>query len=211
MYTTLAIPFGSSSRDDQEKVRAFGRLRKTVFMDDLSWDLHSVKDAEWDQYDCSWAVYILIENDETGEIVGGARLLRTDQEDYISQLDEHPTSYMLRDAFLGRLEGLPSSVTFAAPPQDELVWELTRLTATPEVSQMVMRAVDQYLATQGATECLALSTPIVMRIARNMGFSPEPLGAMQSNETGRFQAFRCYVTHDENSLGANQQKHGMTG
>lgn len=76
---------------------------------------------------------------------------------------------------------------------------------------MVMRAVDKYLATQGATECLALSTPTVMRIARSMGFAPEPLGAMQSNETGRFQAFRCVVTYDECDLSKNQQQQKMTG
>lgn len=199
-YRTTFIRFDLALPEHHKKLSNFYRLRKTVFIDQLGWDLHEIQGAELDQYDCAWAVYVLVENAETGEIEGGARLLRTDREAFISQLDEDPTSYMIRDAFLGRLDGLPSSVTFQAPPQDPCVWELTRLAAKPEVSKHVMLAVNDFLVTQSATECLALSAPVLFKVAKKMGFDPEPIGAMQSNESGSFLAFRCHVNYQISSV-----------
>lgn len=207
-YTTTIVPFGSGAGDNFNKIIAFSELRKATFIDSLGWDLHDIQGQEFDQYDCSWAVYVIVEESETGKVVGGARLLRTDQESYISQLDEEPSSYMIRDAFLGRLEGLPSSVTFQPPPQDPLVWELTRLVATPDVVKEIFFAVNDYLATQAATTCLALSSPSLFKLAKRMGFSPEPLGAIQSNESGRFLTFSCPVN---SYLNPNRLAHAMGG
>ena len=195
-HQTYVIPFNDTDEKNLQRRREFSKLRKKVFKDQLGWDLHNIQNEEHDQYDCSWAVYIIVENLTTGRIEGGARVLRTDRESYLSQLDEFPTSYMLRDAFLGRLDGLPASVTFCAPPQDSKIWELTRLVGEGEAGKVVMAAVNRYLVSQGATECLALSSPLVFRTAQKMGFDPQPIGAMQSNESGRFQAYRCIVDYN---------------
>lgn len=189
-YTTIVVPFESGADGTFDKILAFSKARQSAFIDSLGWDIDG---EDFDQYDSAGAVYVIVEETETGKVVGGARLLRTDQESYISQLDEEPSSYVIRDAFLGRLDDLPSSVTFHPPPQDPLIWELTRLVAKPELAETVLLAVNEYLATQAATDCLVLSSPSLLKLAGEIGLAPEPLGVIQSNESGRFLTFRCTV------------------
>lgn len=196
-YVTQVIPFHENNRGEWQAVRDFYRLRKTVFMDGMGWDLQDIAGREVDQYDCAWAVYILVKDVESGEVVGGARMLRTDREEYLSQLDEEPTSYMLRDAYLGRIDELPQDLCFLEPPSDPNIWELTRLAATGRAGEQLMLAVNDFLAEQGARQCLAMGSQLVFRVAKKLGFRPEPIGDVQSNESGSFFAFRCWVYHAE--------------
>jgi len=55
----------------------FGRFRKTLFVDELGWNLRTDDDVETDQFDTDDAIYCALQRD--GEIVAGFRALRTDR------------------------------------------------------------------------------------------------------------------------------------
>lgn len=76
------------------------RLRKDVFIDQMNWSLHAHAAAEFEQYDHFGTTYVIAEDAGTGEVVGGARLLRTDQESP-SGSGRISYSYMIRDAHRG--------------------------------------------------------------------------------------------------------------
>ncbi|TCP44122.1 acyl-homoserine-lactone synthase [Rhodovulum marinum] len=173
-------------------VTRFLALRKSVFIDRLKWDLYHVQDLEFEQYDYLGAVYIVAHRGT--EVVGGARLLRTD---WRYGRGKYVYSYMIRDAWLGLLPGLPREVCADEPPVSAKVWELTRLAAmTPGIAADVLTAANAYLAGQNAEECLFLGPTSFMRMARSMGYQPRALGAITGNKDGRFIAFGCGVRHD---------------
>ncbi|MCX7643731.1 MAG: hypothetical protein N2Z62_00350 [Rhodobacteraceae bacterium] len=170
-------------------VTRFLALRKTVFVDRLNWDLYHRSEMEFEQYDHFGAVYVIAHCGD--EVVGGARLIRTDWRFGSGRM---VYSYMIRDAFLENLPGLPSDICAAEPPVDPDVWELTRLTATrPGVAELILSAVNVWLKDNEAKRCLFLGPPAFMRMAQRMGFQPEPMGGVTGNHDGRFLAFSCAV------------------
>lgn len=170
-------------------VTRFLELRKSVFVDQMHWDLYHRQAMEFEQYDYFGAVYVIAHR--AGEVVGGARLIRTDWKFGSGKL---VYSYMIRDAYLDNLPGLPRDLCTDEPPVDPDVWELTRLTATePGVAERVLTATNEFLRTIDAKRCLFLGPPAFMRMAQRMGYSPEPMGAITGNRDGRFLAFACNV------------------
>lgn len=173
-------------------VAAYLRLRKEVFVDALNWDLYAHNAVEFEQYDHFGATYVIAEDLETGEVVGGARLLPT-----VSG-GAHCTgavrySYMIRDAERGLLDGLPVDTSFAAAPVDPAVWELTRLVSrgSARVAQAIITAARDYLVGVGAKRCLFLGPESFLRLARMMGSDAQPMGQVSSNASGRYLAFWC--------------------
>lgn len=170
-------------------VRDFLILRRQVFIDGLGWDLQSSESMEWEQYDCPDSVYVIAHRGD--EVIGGARLLRTDREVGIGRLRY---SYMIRDAWLGHLPGLPSDICESEPPVARTTWELTRLAArSGQLGAAILSAANAFLKEEGADTCLFLGFPAFMRMARSMGYAPRPLGRMSGNGDGRFLAFSCTV------------------
>lgn len=167
-------------------VASFLRFRKEVFIGKLSWELHHMESMEFEQYDRINAVYVIAH--EGDRVLGGARLLRTDHKVGIY-------SYMLRDAYLRLLPGIPHEICEFEPPQATSVWELTRLAATTagEVAPAILRAANDYLKSAGANDCLFLGPPAFLRMAKSMAFDPRPLGRLTGNKDGRFLAFSCSV------------------
>ena len=167
-------------------VQAYLKLRRDVFVDQMHWNLNVYDNIEFEQYDTLSATYVIAHSD--GNVVGGARLIRTDNRNGIY-------SYMIQDACAGRLNGLPSDLCSGESPSDAAIWELTRFVALPEArcGQEILHACNNFLKSQGASVCLFLGPPAFLRMAKSMGFSPEPLGPISGNKDGRFLAFQCPV------------------
>jgi len=120
--------------------------------------------------------------------LGGGRLVRTDRKQSFGKI---VYTYMIRDAYLGNLPGLPSGLCSNEPPVDKNVWEFTRFTSAKNqfVGKAILDHTNKFLKSEGATRCLFLGPPSFMRMARGMGYKPEPLGKIVGNRDGRFLAF----------------------
>lgn len=173
-----------------ELVVKFLELRKSVFIDEMDWGLVHSDGIEFEQYDFIGAIYIIAHRDT--EVLGGARLVRTDNAIGNGSVSY---SYMIRDACLGFLPGMPHELCDKPAPVSPQIWELTRLVSTgdPGVAESILRASNRFLHLIGAQKCLFLGPPGFLRMAKKMGFDASPLGKIQGNKDGRFLAFSCDV------------------
>ncbi|NAZ18112.1 hypothetical protein GT020_18980, partial [Glutamicibacter soli] len=98
-------------------------------------------------------------------------------------------SYMIRDACLGHLPGLPDNLCDELPPSDAQTWELTRMIVNGPraLTEHVLEEVNQFLLQQEATSCLFLGSPAFLRMARKLSWPARPLGPVCGNADGRFQ------------------------
>lgn len=172
-------------------VMDFLRLRTRVFVNQMNWDLLVDDEIEFEQYDTATvATYIIAHRD--GLVIGGARLIRCDSTigDPLSGY-----SYMIRDAYLGRIS-LPQEICDADPPTDAETWELTRLISISNdrsTARLILDAANDYIRSHNGTKCLFLGPPAFMRMAKAYGYDPQPMGKVSGNESGRFLAFACPV------------------
>lgn len=163
----------------------FLALRKTVFVDELGWDIPHNAEVEMDQYDTPLAHYSLVIRD--GRVIGGARAMAT-----TARWGEH--SYMLRDAYVGKLKYIPPhvmNVEIASP----LVWECTRLVMSSDLTTAQERSECLALITDGlvdmareggAEELISLSPLHLMRVLRGLGYEARRIGeAYRNDEDGR--------------------------
>ncbi|MGP9803347.1 acyl-homoserine-lactone synthase [Paracoccus sp. NSM] len=171
-------------------VASFFRLRKQIFVDRMAWPLHHADGIEFEQYDTFDTAYVIAHRD--GRAVGGARLKRTD---HCFGGGKVVYSYMIRDAHLGLLPGMPRNLCHDEPPVDQRAWELTRFAAlpVPGLAEQILEAANQHLHAVGASECLFLGPPAFLRMASRLGWTPRPLGDLVGNADGRFLAFSCAV------------------
>lgn len=167
-------------------VAGFLRARASTFVDGMKWELFVHDGLEFEQYDTFNSTYVIAHQD--GNIVGGARLIRTTNQTGIY-------TYMIRDAHYGNLSPIPSDLCYNDPPVDSKVWELTRFFVKPgyDVAGTILQTANHHLKLKEAEKCLFLGSPAFMRIARAMKFKPEQLGPIASNHDGRFLAFACDV------------------
>ncbi len=172
-------------------VMDFLRLRTKVFVDKMNWDLLVDDEIEFEQYDTATvATYIIVHRE--GEVLGGARMIRCD-----SRIGDDQTgySYMIRDAYLGRI-ALPPEICDTPPPVDTHTWELTRLISTTNdrsTARLILDSANSFIKRNGGDRCLFLGPPAFMRMAKAYGFDPVPMGKICGNATGRFVAFSCLV------------------
>lgn len=152
-------------------------LRKTYFADSLGWTLERTSSIEMDQYDNPNAVYSLCVSDG-GDVLAGARMLPTTSM-WLGW------SYMLRDASLGRLPGIPQSI-LPDPPVTPHVWECTRLVvndaaATGLTRHRALRSVVDGLARtaseRGARRLISLSPGRLRLVLKSFGYECIDLGA----------------------------------
>lgn len=184
----LVINYPENS-DLWSRVSEYFKLRKRIFVDQLDWELYSAEGLEFEQYD-NFANTTYIVAIQNNKVVAGARLRRTDSS-YGSGLIKY--SYMIRDACIGLLPGLPRNLCYNVPPQDEKIWELTRMVVVgpKEMTVRMLDVVNNFLVEQGATSCLFLGSPAFVRMARNLDWPITTLGPICSNGSGRFQVFSC--------------------
>lgn len=167
-------------------VNEYFKLRKSVFIEQLEWSLNDAEGLEFEQYDTYDTTYVVCLYD--GEVVGGARLRRSDQSNGLY-------SYMIRDACLGLLPGLPTELCFETPPLSQDVWELTRMINNgPQIFlRFVLEAVNGYLRGQNAKECLFLGSPAFLRVARKFEWPVSAMGPVCGNQDGRFMVVAAPV------------------
>lgn len=180
---------------DNDLVGRFMQLRKAIFIDRMAWPLHMAEGIEFEQYDTLDTTYVIAHR--AREVIGGARLKRTD-----ARLGRGKVgySYMIRDAYLGLLPGMPSGLCHDEPPVDRHVWELTRLVVldgAAGAAEAILWATNAFLREKGAKTCLFLGSPAFIRMARRLGWNPQALGPVVGNADGRFLAFKCDVLADE--------------
>jgi acyl homoserine lactone synthase len=159
------------------------QIRKRLFVDRLGWDIPHDDDVEMDQYDNPCAHYALAVKGSS--VVGGARVMPT-----TAVWGRY--SYMLRDAFLGRIN-IPASVM----PEEiatESVWECTRLVISDEIStqaersfclSLILGATIDLLQKHGGRELISLSPVHMARTLRQLGFPAERIGEPYGDTDGR--------------------------
>ena len=158
----------------------FLALRKQVFVDQLGWSIPHDDHVEMDQYDTPLAKYSLVLKD--GVVVGGARAMAT-----TAEWGGH--TYMLRDAYSGKLPHIPPSV-MAVEIASPRVWECTRLVISDDLrsaqerSECLALIVDGMVETargQGADELICLSSLVLMRALRQLGYGVTQMGESYRN------------------------------
>jgi N-acyl-L-homoserine lactone synthetase len=156
-------------------------LRKRFFVDTLGWDIPHNDKVEMDQYDNPTAHYSLVLRE--GQVVGGARTMAT-----TATWGQH--TYMLRDAFAGKLVDIPAEV-MPADVANAQMWECTRLVISDDVDTQIDRSeclslivggLIDVAARNGATRLMSLSPISLMRALRQLGFDAERIGEPYLNE-----------------------------
>ncbi|MBF0326656.1 MAG: GNAT family N-acetyltransferase [Alphaproteobacteria bacterium] len=99
-----------------DALQNYFRLRHQVFVGRLSWALDAPDGEERDQFDTDAATYLLAQN-ATGEVIAGARMLRTDRPN------------LLADVFPFLCDG--------PAPRSPSIWEVTRLVVDHRKDRLV--------------------------------------------------------------------------
>lgn len=170
-------------------VTEFMRLRKRIFIEQMGWKLIEADGLEFEQYDGFSSTYVIATQGD--KVVGGARLLATT---HVLGYPRPQYSYMIRDGYLGILEGLPIEL-YEEPPVTESCWELTRMaTIGPRrIAREILIEANRYLDRIGVTHCLYLGPPSFVRYAHTLGWDAEAIGPVCGNESGAYQVVKSAV------------------
>ncbi|MDF1853975.1 acyl-homoserine-lactone synthase [Pseudooceanicola sp.] len=153
----------------------FMRARHEVFIDRLHWNLPQTEGLEFDQYDTPEARWVAVH--EYGQVLAGIRLMPT-----TAHCAHY--SYMLRDAQLGLLPGIPDDVLFFEAPVDQRTWEATRLFIVdsvdagrrPLVQRLLLNAMQATAAQCGATNVIGIVPSVFSRWLKRIGMDAAPVG-----------------------------------
>lgn len=170
------------------------QMRKSLFVDDMSWDIPHTKDAEWDQYDTAATIYVI--SHKEGKAFAASRMIPTTH-------DSGGWSYMIRDASLGLLPGIETGVCRNAP-QSKQIWEATRFAVcrslvAPQARNAALVHNAQALATcasrLGAKSLIAMMKPAFIRWLRNQNLPTERFGpTIHTPENERVCAIQMDLT-----------------
>lgn len=147
-------------------------LRKNFFVDTLNWTIPHDDAVEMDQYDNPQARYSIVLHE--GKVVAGARAMPT-----TSHWGDN--TYMLRDAYTGKLAGIPSDLMSQEIVSPDM-WECTRLVISPEIKTMAERTeclslicegLVEMALKEGATELMSLSNLWLLRALKSIGYKAE--------------------------------------
>lgn len=172
------------------------KLRQRIFVEQMGWQLNTCSLGEVDQYDTPLARYCVTTSN--GKVVASARLLPMNRE-------LGPTSYMIRDASLGRLlPDLPPDICGDFPAHlDGEAWEATRLTVSPDLSksekkaalaETIGRMVDE--AKRSRIERMVAIGGIELFLgARSAGYPIERKTEYYSTSSGKIAIFEMPIIH----------------
>jgi len=186
----------------QNVLDSFMHLRRRVFAEGKGWRVWLVCKSDLDQYDQLDAYYVIAFDPATNEALAGARLLRTDRGG--CNPDKSTMTYMIRDAGRSMLPGLPSNLCDDEIPCDPKVWELTRFASTGAagLGSAVLKAVREFLDSQGAERFIFLSPPAVSRLAVPAGFTNVVhLGPLSGERGSRYRVFSADMPQPKNTEG----------
>lgn len=144
--------------------------RKAEFVDRKGWELPHTETAEFDCYDNPLARWIAIVED--GVCLGGSRIIPTDVTTYGG------FSYMIRDAQLGVIGGIPKTLIPESLPVAPSVFEATRFFVRPDLPFRKTLAVQKEVVSAtcaaahelGGEQILALMPKKIYVIFRRFGF-----------------------------------------
>jgi len=147
-------------------VAAFAALRHRVLVERLGWDMPlAAKGFEYDRFDTSNAVYLVVCN-ETDEVVAGARLLKTTQ------------PCLIGDCF--------PELAAGGVPACEKVWEVTRFVVDPcaaretghrALGTQLVWALQSYGLMAGLNQFVSVSYAGMERLLKSVGCRFRRLGA----------------------------------
>lgn len=163
------------------------RGRRDVFIIEKGWQLPETDGMEFDQYDTPLARWIVLQGN--GTVLGGARISPT-----TAQCGNH--SYMLRDAQLGLLPGLPADMLDETAPVDKEIWEATRLFLTEAVPTELRMQVQSSLMLEmaaaarsvGATHIIGIVPAVFKRWLKRIGMTATEMGPVKIIDGDRVQA-----------------------
>jgi acyl homoserine lactone synthase len=208
-FVAKIIPFECEDEDWDTLLQYF-TLRERIFVSERHWELDDFNGYELDAYDKETSIYVVAQETQSGDVVGGARLSPTMDEKFRPVHEHDPSGFMISDAAKGLLPGLPQGLCFDEPPSGPDIWELTRVVVSERgVTDQLFAVGKEYLMHIRVSKCLALGSPGIMRIARKFGLRPKPIGPIVSNDTGKFLAFSCNIPvydHSSHSLMAITKK-----
>jgi N-acyl-L-homoserine lactone synthetase len=177
------------------------KIRKKNFVDQCDWKVPHNDLIEWDQYDNGLAHYVLtIMN---GKVAAASRLLPCNKE-------HCEISYMLRDACLGRLDGMPTNL-LKEPPTDDKTWEATRFAVNIDLAPKEREAalkhnaleLAQYAHSLGAEKVLLLMQPAFIRWLGNIGLTLKKAGpTMKDTEGKNMCAIEVSITPSNEQIAA---------
>lgn len=164
-------------------------LRKRLFVDSMGWDIPHNGKCEWDQYDTANTIYAITHRH--GRVTAASRMNPCN-------FSTPNSSYMIRDASLGHLPSIPSTILpVEKAPTDHLTWEATRFTADPDLApdrrNEALAANAHALANaahqRGIDRLIALMPPAYIRWLSSIGLKTHRLGPTHKDSTGA----RCCV------------------
>ncbi len=149
------------------------KKRYALFAEELAWDVPRSTLIERDQYDRAETVYVLIE--EAGNLTAYARLLPTTAR---VNYGTESFSYLVRDACLGKLPGIPSDILDGRdPPSSADTWEMTRVEAQGRKSLVALfKAANAFLMSIEASHAITFTRRSFSGILNSLGYETEILG-----------------------------------
>jgi len=165
----------------------FLKARHEVFVVQKGWKLPETDGMEFDQYDTPLARWIVVH--DYGCVLAGVRIAPT-----TALCGNH--SYMLRDAQLGLLKGLPKDMLYDEAPVADHIWEATRLFVSDSVPAERRLAVQHILmngmASAGrsvnATHVIGIVPAVFKRWLQRMGMTATAMGPVMEIDGDRVQA-----------------------
>lgn len=168
------------------------RERKRSFIDGNRWNLSEADGMEYDQYDTPRSRWIAVHED--GKVLAGVRLTPTTARCGIY-------TYMLRDAQLGLLPGIPADLLNFEAPIDQNVWEASRIfvsrdvpgRARVEVHGRLMGALVSAGLDLDAHRVLGLVPAVWHRWIGPLGLAAKPAGPVLTIDGVRNQVAEMFL------------------
>ena len=157
------------------------KLRAKVFKDRLGWEVPILSGMEIDGYDALEPLYMMIQEPQSGTLIGCWRLLPTDG------------PYMLKDSFSALLHG-------QVAPAHARIWELSRFAIETEsckgfgfssIAMESIQAVISFGRHSGIDEYVTVTTTAIERMLGRAGVLTRRIGAPL--QIGVEQAVALYV------------------
>ncbi len=185
-YTTTVLSMKNVHRYGDLLVK-YLQARREVFIVQKGWQLPETDGMEFDQYDTPLARWIVVHDQDV--ILGGARISPT-----TAECGNH--SYMLRDAQLGQLKGLPFDMLYDEAPVRDDVWEATRLFVTDQVpakdralvQSALMKGMAAAARSVGATHVIGIVPAVFRRWLKRIDMEATAVGPVMKIEGDRVQA-----------------------
>lgn len=160
----LELIFAGNRERYLRELSSMHRLRHTVFVKRLGWDLNTINGMEFDQYDTDDAYYLVHKN-QNGEVDACTRMIQTTK------------PYMLKDIF-------PQLISNTQVPVSPFVWETTRFgadtkTAPKNIMHILIAGMIEFGLFMGAKNYVSVTDVPLEPLLKRTGWNPKRLGDAQ--------------------------------